>query len=97
MPPLLRSSRIKLSLYPAVLFLLIVLRPLETAAREPQSSQPDLGNSFGITVSAGMQGILSFVEAGITLPKIGKAFFIEIKGIALSSGFGIKMGLRFYL
>jgi len=44
-----------------------------------------------------MQGILSFVEAGITLPKIGKAFFIEIKGIALSSGFGIKMGLRCYL
>jgi len=43
------------------------------------------GRSLGVTLGLGSQGSLSYVEAGVVLPKIGGSFSIELKARAMSS------------
>ena len=53
-------------------------------AGKPRTTESEPGSALGLEFGAGIQGIYSLFEAGVTLPRIGKNFGIGLKARYLS-------------
>ncbi len=72
----------KLPLRPRSGWLLLLVLAGSLGVQAVSSAQPT-GNTLGFSVAIGTQGAFSYIEAGVTLPKLG-ALAVEVKARAMS-------------
>lgn len=71
------AAEFRLKTIPAIVLLMFFISGA-SPADEPGNSESSYGESFGFDIGAGIQGGLSFYQAGILLPKIANTVSINI-------------------